>query len=329
MPKFDINGTWIEADTYIQAKAKFAALQQASGPKTVRPSFGPLTAKQQAFWDSAKRIETNISLIIKPDPAYDFIGHATNKLGIGEKFTVKAVILVPGVTITDLGGLEWQVISGASRMAVDKAAGTMTAVATDKAGVKLKVVGVGSGLSGRIVADNIAIPVVEPQGVVSAIKATPNRGGPGLVSSSMELDYWLTPSDVSFAGIEWQEPGGEAASFTGKMMNVPKWGFQNNRLDITRHGGNPNTWMGIQKEYQGRKNYIQQTDTVSNTFGKECAPGTFTWIIQWAYRVKNPQGRSVVFKRDVVHRFTATVIGITGTATISKAGSSHSENFTP
>ncbi len=216
---------------------------------------------------------------------------------------------------------------GAGLPVVDRNAGTIEAVANDPAGVKLKLVGVVGALGGRSIVNEISIPVVEPVSAFASKTRGYSSAGQGQLSAFMDLDYWLTPDDVSFVGIEWQEPGGEQATLANNMANVRTWAVQNNRLDLIQHGGTPNTWWQIRKEHQGRRNWIEQTDVVGNIFGIDCGPGTFTWTISWAYRVKNPQGASKVFKRDVVHRLTATVNGQRGQATIEKMGASHTELY--
>jgi hypothetical protein len=62
--------------------------------------------------------------------------------------------------------------------------------------------------------------VVEPQSAFARATNGRSLGGAGLVSSYMDVDYWLKPDNVSFVGIEWQEPGGEQASLTGNMLGV-------------------------------------------------------------------------------------------------------------
>jgi hypothetical protein len=287
-----------------------------------------LTAKQTTFWNAANRVETGLARILTRDAAFDFVGHAPDKLGIGTKFTVSAIINVANVTLADIGGLEWQVISGAALPNVNRALGTIEAVANNRDGVKLRLVGVAGGLAGQTIVNEVTIPVVEPQSAFARATNGRSLGGAGLVSSFMDVDYWLKPDNVSFVGIEWQEPGGEQASLTGNMLGVPRWGLRNRAAaaNLLRHGGNPRTWMSIERDSGGRRNHILQTDVVGNTFGTECAPGTFTWRIQWVYRVKNPVGLPRVFTH-VNHIFTCTGAVAAGRARIEKLNATHDENY--
>lgn len=325
MGRFQIEGSWIEANRYDEARQIYAAKRQIVLEGGTAEN---MVAKHITFLAARNPVKTDLASIMKPDAAFDFNGHATDKLGIGTKFKVSAILNFPDLNVAGIGGLEWKVISGAALPDVDKNAGTIEAVANDPAGVKLKLVGVAGALSGLTIVNEIFIRVVEPESAVAIKSRGYSSGGARQLSAFMDVDYWLTPDDVSFIGIEWQEPGGEVAAATNNMANVRTWAVANGRMDLVTHGGNPATWMRIQKEHQGRRNWIIQTDTVGNTFGTECGPGTFTWTISWAYRVVNPRGASKVFKRDVVHRLTATANGQRGQATIEKMGASHTELYT-
>ncbi len=324
MTRFQIEGSWIEADRYDGARQIYTATRQM-----VLAGGSPenMVAKHITFLAARDPVKTDLATIMKPHADYYFAGHATDRLGIGTKFKVSAVLNIPDLSVAGIGGLEWRVISGAGLPVVDRNAGTIEAVANDPAGVKLKLVGVVGALGGRSIVNEISIPVVEPVSAFASKTRGYSSAGQGQLSAFMDVDYWLTPDDVSFVGIEWQEPGGEQATLANNMANVRTWAVQNNRLDLIQHGGTPNTWWQIRKEHQGRRNWIEQTDVVGNIFGIDCGPGTFTWTISWAYRVKNPQGASKVFKRDVVHRLTATVNGQRGQATIEKMGASHTQLY--
>lgn len=313
MPRFQINGNWIEANTYAEAQRGVLAADMA--------------AAQRAFLAMRNPVKTDLASIMKPHADYDFVGHLPDKLGIGTKFKVSAILNVPYVTVAGIGGLEWKVISGAALPIIDTNAGTIEAVANDPAGVRLKLVGVGGDFRGRTIVNEISIPVVEPTSAFVIKRRGYSQPRADHFSPYMDLEYWLTPDDVSFVGIEWQEPGGEIATVTG-MPGVTRYVNQGNP-GIIRHGGTPNTWWEIRKAHGGRRNYIVQTDIVGHTFGTDCGRGTFTWTINWAYRVKNPLGASKVFKRDVIHRLTVTVNGQTGQAIIEKMGKSHTELYVP
>jgi hypothetical protein len=315
MAQIQINGVYFEANSVLHAQRLAADMY----------------SKQNMFLRDRNPVKTDLASILKPHPDYDFVGHARNKLGIGTKFKVSAILNNSRLTVNAIGGLEWRV-RGAASAVVNKCAGTIEAVANDPAGVRLSLVGVAGQLRGRTIVREIVIPVVEPTSAIAVKRGNGYRAanaGAGDLSAYMFVDYWLTPDDVSFVGIEWQEPGGEVANLTGNMANVLTWAQAHNAMELVTHGGNPRTWMSILKERNGQRNFINQTDTVGNTFGVDCGPGAFKWAIAWAYRVKNPQGASKVFKRDVEHILTTTVIGANGTATIQKLGASHTENYTP
>ncbi len=299
----------------------------AAVPAALAPVAAPApTRMQQAFLNLAPNyVKLNVAEIMKP--VDNFVGHAPNKLGIGEKFKVTAYTTNIMISVAAIGGLRWEVISGAANAATDPMRGTITAVANDKNGVKLKLVGVTGALARQVILNELVIPVVEPSGAVAVARRRYREGGNGVASALMDLDYWLTPADVSFVGLEWREPGGEIAVATNSMSQVAAWvRGAAGRPNLLLHGGNPNAPMSIAKEHGGRTNYINQIDKVGNTFGHECAPGTFSWDhIKWQYRVKDPVGGWVDFM-EAPHTFTVTGNDANpGTATITKLGQSHTE----
>jgi hypothetical protein len=314
MAQIQINGVYFEANSVLHAQRLAADMY----------------SKQNMFLRDRNPVKNDLASIMKPHPDYDFVGHARNKLGIGTKFKVSAILNNSRLTVNAIGGLEWRV-RGAASAVVNKCAGTIEAVANEPAGVRLSLVGVAGQLRGRTIVREIVIPVVEPTSAVAVRRGSGYRASAVAsdLSAFMLVDYWLTPDDVSFVGIEWQEPGGEVANLTGNMANVLTWARANGAMHLVTHGGNPRTWMPILKDKDGRRNFINQTDTVGNTFGVDCGPGTFKWTIEWAYRVKDPVGVSKIFKRDVEHILTASVLGANGQAKIEKLGASHTENYTP
>lgn len=315
----------------------------------VRAEWPLFSDKQSAFLAPLRKVSDALAEIMAPDAAYKHATHSKIRLGLGTKFTLTAKILAPNVTAADVGGLRWTVTSGAHEVTHNDNTGTIVAVATEVGIGKLKFklatvhevfkkhTETGSDL---VLIPALSIPVVAPTGA-TAKKTNGYRLGDvnTELSAYMDLDYFLTPDDVSFVGLQWREPGGEAADLTGTLgTNVRAWVNAENTAQRTRavltHGGNPNAWKDIEKESGGQPNRIAQTDKVGNTFGKDCSPGTFTWTIKWDYRMKAHdgvlEGRAVTFKTNVNHSLTVTGSKAAGgNVTIRKLNESHPEAFSP
>jgi hypothetical protein len=303
MPRFNINGTWIDAANYAAARQQYAVQHppvQAQVPVAQAP------------------LPVTVTAVLTPRAAFN--GRSLVRFGIGEVVDLSFTTTnPPNQTAASFGGLTWVVTAGNNLVTlVNDGGNTGTGHFTCKseAGpVKLELRTVG----GQTKASR-QFMIVRPSGAHMALANNPNTGQPygtyhvsGVPSAGFKGAIYLDPRDVSFANTELREG---AANYEGTGI-FQRGEVSQAELAVSYDTIHPvlGAWVRMNagdSALTGSR--CVGTDTVS-TETTAIGQGTFTWTIPWLVRVVGSNEEIRVF--EAVHSVTTDALG---NMTISKAG---------
>lgn len=267
---------------------------------------GQLTNAMLEFEQGAQLRETTVTGVLTPRD--NFAGRNLTRLGLAE-VTDLSFSSSPAATVNDLGGLDWDLESGAGTLtptAGQNGTAVFTAAATPGP-VRLELL-VASGMAtGRIVA-GLRLSVAAPDDAVmeqvpgTAVQHLKDTCGVGFCGR-----IFLRPKDISFQNIQWSEGEGKVAGDGFyKYLNGKKH-CESNPCNVPMPilGGNSTTGCKVQAVDNAA------TASIPPPFSK----GNALWTIDWQYRVGS--NAWVVF--TVVD--SEILADAAGRATISKKGS--------
>ena len=305
MPRFNIEGTWIEAATYAQARQQYLALHPPA-PVAVAPAPHPVVV--------------GVTAVLTP--RCQFAGRSLVRFGIGEVVDLSFTTNPPGRTAASLGGLTWVISSGQNLITLVNDAGNVgTGHFTCGSGagpVKLELRTAGVPAQTKATKQFV---VVRPSGATMALAAGFNTyHEQGVPSAGFKGAIYLHPNDVSFANTELREGG---ASYVGTGI------FRRGETSLHDLGTSYNTIhpvLGTWVPMGGRDNSATGSmcggiDTVS-TRTPQIGEGTFTWTIPWLVRVVG--SREEIRVIEAVHSVTTDALG---NMTITKAGATLRKNI--
>ena len=236
------------------------------------------------------------------EPQDDFQGRSQSRYGIAEKVELCCDITPSGVTASQIGGLQWDLIDGPDSLTNITNNGTADYDAGPNAGSATFLLVVISGPSCGAF-KTYGKTVVAPSGAYM-IQA-PGTGiwhVQGVGSVGFKGHIYLNPKDVSFSNIEFSEGSCSAIKTGFYVGKLPNNHPQGNWFNVG--GGNISTGCRV-----------LATDTVSQAYSGPFSNGTFTFNIPWKYRVGG--------SGDGIQFTTAThdqTMSSTGTTTIQKHG---------
>lgn len=231
-----------------------------------------------------------------------FTGRSENKCGLAEVVNLSFTTTPSGITVSQIGGLQWKRISGTGGSVTDDdddGLGVFTAASS--AGVTFLELRILSGPSKGFGRAKF-IDTVAPSGDMvrtSNLAHTVNTW-----SVAFEGKIYLTPKDVSFQNLQFRE-GFTTAVATGYLA---VWNGKQHQTG---------SWMSIGPGNINTGCRVYTIDAVrSGTLGPPYSAGDFIWQIPWEFRVGSSGSPVYSFFRNH-HAYS---LDASGTAYIEKAG---------
>jgi hypothetical protein len=232
-------------------------------------------------------------------PQDNFSGRSTTRFGIAEVINLS---YSAQVSATEIGGLQWSIVSGGGSLSNAGTDGTATYTAPGNSATVVLRLAVVSGTS-QGEKEDYTITVVTPSGGLLS-KSSNVRHTQGYISVGFQGHIFIAPTDVSFVNVEFAEG---SASGVGSGYFAFLNGYQHPPTDPPASVGFCDSVLGCEV-----LNTIDQVDTGDGP--PPFSNGDFLWPIPWQYQA--PGGALTTFM-TANHHQTADA---TGTATISKAG---------
>lgn len=233
-------------------------------------------------------------------PSDNFAGRSTTRFGLAETINLS---FTSDTTAANLGGLQWSIVSGGGTLTAPNPDGTGTYTAPSAAASVVLRLTVTSG-SAKGQHKDYSITIVAPSGAY-LVKTSNLAHTQGYISVRFQGLIYLTPTDVSFASLKFQEGTANAVA-TGYFASA------NGQV----HPAGP--LVAISN---------CNTQTGCTGAGDEVGPdlwpppfstGDFVWQLPWQYQI--PAGTLAVFTTATHHQTAAAQGANDGLATIEKAG---------
>lgn len=246
----------------------------------------------------------------------NFNGRSNARFGVGEEVNLSFDSFLsktepPATKAEPHGGLEWVKTSGPGNLSdIDARAGTALFQADQNVGVvELELRVLAKRCAGSTVAE-VSFEIVKPtDGVMEQVSGTALRHAHGTWSVGFLANVFLTPMDVSFSNIQFQE-GAVSAQRTGWLSDhTPEEHPQGDFRPVDR--GNSTTGCRVITTDEAWSGIKFPDFKPLPTFGA----GTFLWEIPWRFRVP-PGGTAEPFTK--ASQLSTSDQG--GTATIEKKG---------
>ena len=305
MPKFNFNGTLIEAPDYATARRIHAMLRPAPKPPA------PLAPAP---------VVVTVTAVLTP--LATFLNRSLVRFGIGEVVKLGFTTNPAGRTAAFFGGLTWVAASGSNLITLENDKGNVGTgrftCKSDAGSVKLELRTAGMPPQTKATKQFM---VVRPSGAEMALapgKDTYHRVGKP--SAGFKGAIYLLPKDVSFANTELREG---AASYVGTgIFQRGEVGYQQLALPYNTIHPVLGSWVAMNGgDSLATGSKLDGEDTVK-TETSVIGEGTFTWTIPWFVRVVGSKEEIRVI--GAVH---SVVTDAKGNMTISKAGATLHKNI--
>jgi len=231
-------------------------------------------------------------------PQDNFSGRSTSRFGIAEVINLS---FNAQVTAAALGGLQWSIVSGGGTLTNAGTAGTATYTAPGSAATVVLRLAI---VSGQGQTKDYTITVVAPSGAY-LVKTSNLAHTQGYISVRFTGLIYLTPTDVSFASLKFQE-GSATAVATGYFATA------NGQL----HPAGPLIAISNCNTTTGCTGAGDQVGP--DLWPPPFSTGDFVWQLPWQYQI--PTGALTVFTTATHHQTAAASGANDGLATIEKAG---------